>query len=421
MSGGPDSMALLYLLKRAGVKTFVVHCNYGLRGKSSDNDQALVEEMCMLWNIECNTVRLDVKESSEKNFQNWARDRRYEIFFDLKKQFEANYIVTAHHQDDQIETLFQRILRGSGLSSWSGMSVMDGKIFRPLLDVSKTEIMEFVQQFNIPYRIDSTNEESTYARNFLRNNWFPELNNKFPGWRTNVLAISQRAKEFNQLVKLAAEHVVTEEGNLQRDEFLSKPEPVQRALFHYAMKNQDANTHISGKFLENINKLSMLQTGAKLPISGTWNVIRDRDYFVISTSESEKSEKQTVTKNDVCNNGAESKFFSLNKADFSGDFHQNQLSLDIDSITFPITIRQWQNGDTFSPLGMQGSQLVSDHLTNRKIPAVLKKSVKVIESFDGTICAVIFPPNSGIDEIGTVSDVCRCTEKTNESLILSYT
>ncbi|MCC5940294.1 MAG: tRNA lysidine(34) synthetase TilS [Balneolaceae bacterium] len=420
VSGGPDSMALLYLLNRAGIDTFVVHCNYGLRGDASDKDQKLVEDICKLWNFECLSVRLDYEDSEGENFQNWARERRYEVFFDMKKDQDADFVVTAHHQDDQIETIFQRILRGSGLSGWSGMKVIEDELFRPLLSVSKKEIMEFVQQFNIPYRIDSTNEESTYARNFLRNNWFPELNNTFPGWRKNILEVSARANEFRHLVDLAAENIILTDGKIHRKRFLSKPEPVQRVIFHHAIEKYYKNSQISGDFLKNIGKLSQLQTGAKLSVSANLEVLRDRDYFVFITPNVQKSGNRIIISEDEITTGLTYMFFNLYQENFSNLFEPTELKIDIDSIIFPITVRDWKSGDKIRPLGMKGSQLISDHLTNRKVSTASKNNVKVIESFDGTICAVIFPPNSGVEQIGTISEASRCTEATSKSLTISY-
>ncbi|MEX0823570.1 MAG: tRNA lysidine(34) synthetase TilS, partial [Balneolaceae bacterium] len=140
VSGGPDSMALLYILYRLAVPTVVVHCNYQLRGRASEADQDLVEQICILWEMECVAVRFDTMGEEGHNFQDWARDERYRIFRDIKKEADADYILTAHHRDDQIETIFQKILRGAGLAAWKGISVCEGDLYRPLLEVSKADI-----------------------------------------------------------------------------------------------------------------------------------------------------------------------------------------------------------------------------------------------------------------------------------------
>lgn len=113
VSGGPDSMALLYLLHLLEQDTFVVHVNYGKRGKKSDKDQELTEQMAFQWGFECCSIRLDPEEAKGKNFQNWAREQRYRFFRDLMQDLKADAIVTAHHQDDQIETILQKLFRGA--------------------------------------------------------------------------------------------------------------------------------------------------------------------------------------------------------------------------------------------------------------------------------------------------------------------
>ena len=144
-------MAMLYLLHRFDIDTVVVHCNYQLRGGASDADQELVEDICMHWKMECVSLRFDSLKESDGNFQDWARSRRYQAFEDIKNEYTANLILTAHHQDDQLETILQKVLRGSGIASWKGMEMLEGDLFRPLLNVSKSQIMEFVQEANVPY------------------------------------------------------------------------------------------------------------------------------------------------------------------------------------------------------------------------------------------------------------------------------
>lgn len=112
VSGGADSMALLYAFKQLEISCFVVHINYGLRGVESDKDQELVEQMSFQWGFECCSVRLNTEEMQSGNFQNWARNERYMIFEDLAEEIKADAIAVAHHQDDQIETIVQKLFRG---------------------------------------------------------------------------------------------------------------------------------------------------------------------------------------------------------------------------------------------------------------------------------------------------------------------
>lgn len=421
VSGGPDSMCLLYLLHRHEIETTVVHCNYQLRGEASDRDQQLVEEICALWGVECISVRLDPAEGSSRNFQAWARERRYEIFRDLKAETGADAITTAHHQDDQLETILQKILRGGGLSSWKGMSVRDGDLTRPLINVSKTDIMRFVEDFNIPYRIDSSNEDAGYARNFLRHRWLPEMNRFFPGWRENLLSIPERAGEYDQLTDYLLSSVSDGPFRLNRKRFLDLPDAAAIPVFLRFLKNSEWEDIPGKAALGKIAELGTLQTGQSLQLADQLFIIRDRGSFVVTESLEEPGRIEQFAEErlrDGVGIEAGGRPLELLIEPFDGVIRSGFLQLDAVKLQYPVTVRNWAAGDRFQPLGMEGSQLVSDHLTNRKTDSAKKKLAKVIESFDGTICAVIFPHEQPGGDIGTLSDAVRCTSVTKRILTI---
>ncbi|MEX0646951.1 MAG: tRNA lysidine(34) synthetase TilS [Balneolaceae bacterium] len=413
VSGGPDSMALLYLLHRFEIKTVAVHCNYQLRGENSEKDQELVEKMCGLWGIECVAVRLDVKEAGNQNFQAWARSRRYQVFNDLRNEYGADLVATAHHEDDQLETIFQKILRGAGMPAWKGMSVIDQDIFRPLLRVQKSDIMMFVEDNNIPYRIDSSNEESTYSRNFLRHNWFPLLNKLFPGWRENLLKIPIRAAEFEGMADEILSSLKKNRTTLRRENFLALSPGIREPLLHRFYETSGMNGPISTGAISEISRLDTLQTGKTIQLNNTTYLTRNRDYFVLEVKETKTEEPVTIHQ-DQLNKETRKDDFIFKIKPVQTSFEEGTLHLDADKICFPVKLRQWENGDRFSPLGMEGNQLVSDHLTNRKIRSTEKSRAKIIESFDGIICAVIFPHKLKDGQIGTLADPFRCTSETRQ-------
>ena len=410
-------MALLYLLHRHHIQTIVVHINYRLREEASDKDQSVVEEVSALWNLECVSIRLDPDESEGKNFQSWARDRRYQIFRDIKKEFNADYISTAHHEDDQLETILQKMMRGAGFSAWKGMDVLDGDLFRPLLDVPKSDILRFIQEFNIPYRMDRTNEESTYARNFIRNNWFPELNRLFPGWKINLLQIPDKAREFSLMADHIFRQIFRSQGMIDRRKFLDLPEDLHPVMVKKLAQESMIEITLSRGFLDSLRDIGELQTGKSLTLSDNAILFRDRDSFKLIKNSEVFSENINISKKEVIDGYETSALhLSLNKPPET--FIDQSLHLDANTIEFPLTLRNWKDGDRFQPLGMGGSQLVSDHLTNRKIPSSLKKQAKVLESFDGIISAVIFPHHSGTEQLGTLSDRVRCTPETKQTLTI---
>lgn len=420
VSGGPDSMSLLYIFYKLEVDLTVVHCNYQLRGIDSDNDQKLVEDTASMWGFDAISVRLNPSEGDGENFQNWARNRRYEIFGDLKEEQEADAIATAHHQDDQLETIIQKILRGSGLTAWQGMKTWNGKFFRPLLDISKAEILQFASANYVPYRLDGSNEESTYARNFLRNGWFPILDDLFPGWRGNILKVPERAREHEAVVQSLVRSVKTDEKSILRDRLIALPSEVQKPLLLQMLKLVDPDITISSGALKNMDKLEMLQTGKKLAVNDRWYLIRDRNHFIISQYASgEQATEEVFARNDVEKKGLNRSGLQMRITEWNGHIRPERLQMDADSISWPLTARTWSTGDSINPLGMKGTQNISDHLTNEKISAAEKSTARVLETADGDICAVLFPPGFG-KRMGTIAQWARCTDNTRVALLVSY-
>jgi tRNA(Ile)-lysidine synthase len=418
VSGGPDSMSLLYIFSKISIDLTVVHCNYQLRGNDSDQDQKLVEDTASMWGFDAISTRLDPSEAKGQNFQNWARKKRYQIFRDLKRETGANFIVTAHHQDDQLETIIQKILRGAGLTAWQGMKVWDGELFRPLLDLSKADILKFASENHIPYRHDSSNEESTYARNFLRNGWFPVLDDLFPGWRQNILKVPARAREHEELSKSLIRSLMPEPSSIDRVRFLPLAPDVQRTLLLQILKNIDPNITVSSGSLKNLENLESLQTGKKLNVNDRWSILRDRNLYLIldESLSDEKFEPVKIDRDDLKKGEVLIDNFVFSESEWDGEIDTSALQVDADSLKWPLIIRNWEEGDEINPFGMDGTQKISDLLTNNKIAASDKSSVLICETFDETISAVIFPLDSASDNPGTIAQWARCTPGTIRTL-----
>lgn len=417
VSGGVDSMALLYLLHRHNIKTTVIHCNYQMRGKESDADQELVEEMCIMWGINCISVKLTPEEAEGQNFQAWARDRRYQIFRDIMRETDADFIVTAHHCDDQLETILQKIFRGSGFSSWKGMQVLEGDLFRPLLSIQKDEVIEFAKENNVPFRDDESNETSKYARNFLRNEWIPQLNELFPGWQKNLLSVPNRAEEFDLLAEELLNQIRVDDKTLDREKFLSINKEVWPVLILHFLNDVLPNHSVTTGFLAQIEKMENLQTGSELVISNEYSLLRDRTRFVLRKRNSEKLAEISFEKKDLSRQKIEVENVEIYIKNWDQTILKQGLQLDTDSLRWPIKLRHWESADKIQPLGMKGSQLVAKLLANKKISALEKNRAKVLQSFDGKICAVIFPHVTKDGQIGVISEETKCTP-TTETIVM---
>lgn len=420
VSGGPDSMALLYLFHRFNIPVIVVHCNYGLRGRESDLDQKLTEDIATMWGYDCISTRFDPPKKAGINFQNWAREKRYQVFRDVLREENAGAIAVAHHMDDQLETIFQKILRGAGLNSWKGMQRWDGEVFRPLLNVRKKNILEFASQKNIPYRLDRSNEESTYARNFLRNAWFPVLDIQFPGWDDNILRIQQRADEFKAMADYLLEDQMLVSGEkLDRNSFIQLPSKLKPVILNAYIKKLYPDISLSEGFLMSFEAIESLQTGAGIEIGSGVILTRDRNFYLLRQNNNENSGRGiSYTFDSLLYRTILKEWLNLRIEKWSKTVDPAVIQIDAGKLRFPVTVRKWENGDKMMPLGMNGKhQKISDLLTNRKISSVKKREALVLESFDKKVAALIFPEPQN-DTIGVISEWVRCGDETENVLII---
>lgn len=416
VSGGPDSMALLYLMHLLQQSVFVVHVNYGKRGEASDKDQELVEQMAFAWGYESCSVSLDPPETTNQNFQNWAREQRYRIFRDLKENYDATALVTAHHRNDQVETIFQKILRGSAPTAWQGMEIWDGEILRPLLPFDKDQILEFCKTEAIPYRLDESNEESDFARNFIRNELAANMDRLFPGWQQNLLNLNTFGSAYSSAISFVLERV-SDNRSIHLKEFSKLDPALKKAVLKRFLDDHGLEGTYSKQQLNDLGDIGTLQTGKSIEI-GKFKLTRDRDLLRLHTNtDPDPPVSQMIHKTDVAS-GHKILFFTLNFSD--QEPRSPDLRMDASKLKWPLEIRRWKPGDTVEPLGLKGSQKISDHLTNRKIPTIYREKALVLCGSDSTIYAIIYPDNADIGETGAISESVKCDPNTKTYLTINF-
>jgi tRNA(Ile)-lysidine synthase len=182
VSGGPDSVCLLDILvkisRKYEIELHIAHINYGLRGKDSDRDEKIVEESAGKYELSLSVLKVEKLKKENINEEN-LRNTRYDFFEKVRKELGFDLIAVAHNQDDQVETFFLHLLRGSGLNGLSGMKYKNGKIIRPLLEVSREEILEYLGENKLKYGTDRTNKTNVFFRNKIRNKLIPNLEKNF--------------------------------------------------------------------------------------------------------------------------------------------------------------------------------------------------------------------------------------------------
>lgn len=414
VSGGPDSMALLYLFHLLKKEVFVVHINYGLRGENSDADQELVEGMASMWGFDCCSVRLNPKEA-QGNFQNWAREQRYQIFRDFMDELNADAIVVAHHQNDQVETVFQKLLRGSSADKWKGLTEWDGEILRPLLHFSKQQILTFCEDKAVPYRLDQSNLDEKYARNFLRGSFSIRLDELFPGWKSNILALSDRGLEADAALEVALKTCIRDKKlsiqalNELPDVLLA---PVMKRFIEVT-----TGYKLSKGEVESLPDMINAQSGSVYHIGEESILIRDREFIAAKKLNPEKAEIKVIISREDAIKGVNFLHHVLRRGDTS--LKDGEMKIDFDLLEWPLTLRNWKQGDSFVPFGMKGTQKVSDHLINRKVNASEKDESLILKGTGGTIYAVFFPKSYTVGQKGTISELVKVTEKTTSTLTIT--
>ena len=232
VSGGADSMVLSSLFKMSNLKFEIAHINYHFRGEDSNLDQKIVEDFCTT-----NQIKFHLKDVSEEekskmtSLQNWARKIRYDYFFRILEEENLDYIVTAHHLNDELETFFINLSRGSGIKGLSGIPTNENSILRPLLKFTKAEIYAFAEENHINFREDKSNQKDDYLRNKIRNHLTPKLLEIFPQFLEHFgesLNYLSSVNEFyqNEIEKTFQEILVSEDEEgftLNKEILLQKP------------------------------------------------------------------------------------------------------------------------------------------------------------------------------------------------------
>jgi tRNA(Ile)-lysidine synthase len=410
ISGGKDSMTLSHLLAQSGIKHTLLHCNFQLRGKESDQDELFLQEYAAKNKLQIHVQKFNTSQIADEkklSIQECARNLRYEWF---RKFIDGNsnaFLLTAHHLDDSIETFFINLLRGTGFRGLSGIPVNANQIVRPLSDFTAEEIYRYIDANQLDYRSDSSNAKRDYLRNKIRHDLIPVLAEVTPDYQAKMSAIFE---EFTSL-KHHVDHEVTAFNTLYRrqekNQIRYKLEVIQKADSFF----REQVLRAFGIYKKNASEFSKFlssSTGSEFRTSDFIFYIDREDLLItefVHKSEihfAQIHELHDQVCLDFCGLKLErKKLFELIKNNSAIQ------QLDFSKIKFPITIRNWQQGDKIKPLGMSGSKLVSDVLIDKKVSMADKSNQLVIVDCNEEL--VCLP---GL----MIGEACRLTDSTNEIL-----
>ena len=392
VSGGVDSVVLCELCHLAGYRFVIAHCNFQLRGEESNRDEAFVAQLALNYKVPFFVQKFDtntIAKSLKKSIEETARELRYQWFQQLLNQSQSNslnpdslkYILTAHHADDNIETVLMNFCRGTGIKGLRGILPKQGKIIRPLLFAKRVELEAFAANNQLAYVTDSTNAINDYTRNFFRNSIIPQVSEKYPEVKENVLKNIQRFTGveilYQQAIALHKKKLMEQKGNEIHIPVLKllKTTPLPTVLYEIIKE-------FGFTALQTEDVVSLLQSDTgKYIQSATHRIIKNRNWLIITPLKNELSINILVEQSD------KKIVFELGEITLQlKPVAQHHLQtdpcmaqLDASHIKFPLLLRKWKTGDYFYPLGMDKKKKVSRFLIDQKCSLTQKELVWVLE------------------------------------------
>lgn len=401
VSGGVDSVVLCELCHQAGFHFSIVHCNFQLRREESDRDEMFVKKLAEKYGVEVQVKKFETEKYAAENklsIQQAARILRYEWFDELMSSsrtkaaaYQNTILLTAHHADDNAETVLMNFCRGTGLHGLTGIPVSNGTIRRPLLQFTKKELLDFARQMNLGYVEDSSNSSNKYTRNFFRNEILPAIRQVFPQVTENLNDNIHRFQEVEKLYKTAVDVI---KKKLIRQNGSDWYIPVKQLL---AYNNRALIFEIFSSFgfsekqIDEIRKLAGSTSGSYLdsPVF-PFRLIKHRHWLVISPVHSAESGMVIIEEGnrkvnfeagflhfDILQKPAEWKHPAAEVVHSRDPY---LATFDLQKISFPLILRKWKAGDYFYPLGMQKKKKLSRFFIDQKLSRSEKERIWVLES-----------------------------------------
>lgn len=385
VSGGIDSMVLLHLIHASGFKAIVAHCNFGLRGKESDDDEALVRETAAKYNLPFFIEFFQTAEYARArkiSIQMAARELRYEWLEQIRSDCDYSCIAIAHNLDDNIETMLLNLTRGTGIKGLSGIPMRSGYIIRPLLFAKREEIQEYARTNNISFREDSSNTDDKYRRNFIRHKIIPlfrELNPSFTETAGNLIENLNSVKdlylkEMQKLQKMAVE-VIPGETRISIQVLREMENPT--LFLHEYLSPLGFSPRIIYQVVQTFDS-----EPGKIFYSSTHKLIKDRDFFLLAKRDSATETRYYIDEDITELHQPLDLFIEIKewKEGFIIPGDSSIACLDFHELHFPLILRKWQKGDYFQPLGLQGLKKLSDFFIDKKLSLIEKANTWVLAS-----------------------------------------
>lgn len=381
ISGGMDSVVLTYLCKEAQLNMALAHCNFNLRADESDGDEDFVLQLAEDLDLEVFVESFDTAQyaqDSKQSIQMAARELRYNWFLELSNQLGFDYVLTAHHADDNLETFLINFTRGTGLEGLTGIPEVNGKFVRPLLPFSRSEMEAFAKENQLKWRDDSSNTSTKYLRNKLRHDVIPILKEINPNLLQNFATTQSNLKDSQDIVADSIDAFLQKTLDISNEsharfkisEFKNKQNP--KAYVFEVFKDFG--------FTEWNDVLNLLDAqSGKQVLSEQWRLIKDRDYLLLSEIHGKTYDKITISEGDKTIEMPIGTLY-INDVDEVSETAKHIVYIDKNKLHFPLTLRTWEEGDVFYPLGMSGKKKLSKYFKDEKLSLLEKENTWLLFS-----------------------------------------
>ena len=395
LSGGADSVCLLLKMIEEGRSVEAVHCNFHLRGDESDRDEAFVVSLCERLGVPLHRVHFDTREYAalhKVSIELAARELRYRYFEQLRRDIGAEAIMVAHHRDDNVETVLMNLVRGTGIRGMAGIRPVNGHILRPLLDMSRKDIEDYLKKKGETYVTDSTNLEDDATRNKFRHHVIPLLQSLNPKASENIHSTSRHIAEAEKILSWAIQEakrsvfsVEPSSAIIDVSSLLSFVSPsyllneICRDYGFTPSQSEDmlaasSSSHVGATFLSPSHIAAIATVAGSLCIQIAPKTAQQKEYrlpepgiYRLSDGISLRLENTPITER-----------FRISKS-------PDVSTIDVNKVKFPLTLRPIRQGDRFTPFGMKGTKLVSDYLTDIKCSVIDRQRQLVIQDATGMI------------------------------------
>jgi tRNA(Ile)-lysidine synthase len=390
ISGGLDSVVLFHLLHKLNYDVSLAHCNFKLRGKESDLDEEFIKNLNQISANQIFTIIFDTEKYAKEHklsTQIAARELRYNWFQKLITEHKFEYVLTAHHADDNLETFLIHLTRGSGLDGFTGIPKVNGNIVRPLLAFSRKEILNYAKDHDIEWREDASNASNKYIRNKIRHQVLPVLKEINPSILDSFATTLENLQESKQIIEDRIENIASEvlekEANFIKIDIKKIKELSNSKAYLYQLLKSYHFTEWN-----DVYDLLNAQSGKQV-FSKTHRLLKDRDVLILSKIDLSNSIEMAFQIEEEITEITNPIHLTFKEVIEKSTENKQTIYVDKDLLKYPLMLRKWEKGDYIYPLGMQGKKKLSKYFKDEKFSLIDKENTWLLCNAENQIMWII--------------------------------